>query len=293
VDIPEGLTVLDPARILGAMRTIRIGHSPDADDAFMFYALTHGKVEVPGVRIEHVLEDIESLNRRAATGELEVTAVSCATYPAIADRYRIMDPGASMGKGYGPIVVARRPYAVRTLKQKVIAVPGLGTTAYLLLRLALGDPPAIVVAFDRIPGAVLEGQAHAGVLIHEGQITYGTMGLVKVLDLGERWGKTTGLPLPLGINVTRRDLGETIARELSEALRASIRYAHEHPDEAVAYAMRYGRGIDAETCARFVHMYVNDYTVTLGAEGRRALETLYRRAVQRGLLRAMPPIDPA
>ena len=271
---------------------IRIGHSPDADDAFMFYALTHGKVAVPGVRIEHVLEDIESLNRRAATGELEVTAVSCATYPSIADRYRIMDPGASMGKGYGPIVVARRTYAERTLRRKVIAVPGYGTTAYLLLRMALGDPPVIVVAFDQIPRVVQERQAEGGVLIHEGQITYAAMGLVKVLDLGERWTKRTGLPLPLGINVTRRDLGEEMASWLSEALRASIRYAHDHPDEAVGYAQRYGRGIDAETCRRFVQMYVNDYTVSLGEEGRRALETLYRRAVAKGLLGALPPIDP-
>jgi len=274
------------------MHLIRIGHSPDADDAFMFYALTHGKVAIPGVRIEHVLEDIESLNRRAATGELEVTAVSCATYPAIAERYRIMDPGASMGKGYGPVVVARRPYAERTLRRKVIAVPGFGTTAYLLLRLALGDPAVIVVPFDQIPRVVAEGQAHAGVLIHEGQITYPALGLVKVLDLGARWRARTGLPLPLGINVTRRDLGEERARQLSEALRASIRYAHAHPDEAVAYAMRYGRGIDAQTCTRFVHMYVNEYTVTLGDEGRRALGTLYRQAVEKGLLAAAPPLDP-
>ncbi len=274
------------------MPVIRIGHSPDADDAFMFYALTHGKVAIPGVRVEHLLEDIESLNRRAATAELEVTAVSCATYPAVADRYRIMDPGASMGKGYGPILVARRPYAGRTLRQKVIAIPGYGTTAYLLLRLALGDPPVIVVPFDQIPRVVQDGQAHAGLLIHEGQITYGAMGLVKVLDLGERWTRETGLPVPLGINLTRRDLGEALAIQLSEALRASIRYAHAHPDEAVAYAMRYGRGIDAETCRRFVEMYVNDYTVRLGEDGRRALETLYARAVKKGLLAAVPPIDP-
>jgi 1,4-dihydroxy-6-naphthoate synthase len=274
------------------MRVIRIGHSPDADDAFMFYALTHGKVEVPGVRIEHVLEDIESLNRRAATGELEVTAVSCATYPGIADRYRIMDPGASMGRGYGPILVARAPVAEATLAERVTAIPGYGTTAYLLLRLALGDPPVIVVAFDQIPRVVREGQAELGLLIHEGQITFGDLGLVKVLDLGEVWTRRTGLPLPLGINVTRRDLGDEVARGLSEGLRASIRYAHAHPEEAVGYALRYGRGIDAETCARFVHMYVNDYTVTLGPEGREALETLYREAVGRGLLRAMPPIDP-
>ena len=274
------------------MQVIRIGHSPDPDDAFMFYALTHGKVTIPGVRIEHLLEDIESLNRRAAGGELEVTAVSCATYPAIAGRYRLMDPGASMGKGYGPILVARRSFAEGTLRRKVIAIPGYGTTAYLLLRLALGDPPVIVVAFDQIPRVVQEGQADAGLLIHEGQITYDRMGLVKVLDLGERWTKDTGLPLPLGVNVTRRDLGPDMAGQLSAALRAAIRYAHEHPDEAVAYAMRYGRGIDAETCHRFVHMYVNDYTVTLGEEGLRALTTLYERAVRKGLLGAIPPIDP-
>ena len=271
---------------------VRIGHSPDADDAFMFYALTHGKVAIPGVRIEHVLEDIESLNRRAATGELEVTAVSCATYPAIAGRYRLMDPGASMGKGYGPIVVSREPISPEGLPERVIAIPGYGTTAYLLLRLALGDPAVIVVAFDQIPRVVSEGQADAGLLIHEGQITYGAMGLHKVLDLGELWTKRTGLPLPLGVNVTRRDLGETLASELSEALRASIRYAHANPDEAVGYALRYGRGIDAEVCTRFVHMYVNDYTVTLGEEGRRALETLYRQAVDARLLDATPPLDP-
>jgi 1,4-dihydroxy-6-naphthoate synthase len=271
---------------------IRIGHSPDADDAFMFYAMTHGKVTIPGVRIEHVLEDIESLNRRAGSTELEVTAVSCATYPSIADRYRLMDPGASMGKGYGPIIVAREPMSPEGLVGRVIAIPGYGTTAYLLLRLALGEPAVIVVAFDQIPRVVAEGQADAGLLIHEGQITYSAMGLFKVLDLGELWTKRTGLPLPLGVNVTRRDLGEDMARKLTEALRASIRYAHTHPDEAVGYALEYGRGIDADTCKRFVHMYVNDYTVALGEEGRRALETLYREAVEARLLDAMPPLDP-
>jgi 1,4-dihydroxy-6-naphthoate synthase len=274
------------------MPVVRIGHSPDPDDAFMFYALTHGKVTIPGVQIEHLLERIESLNRRAATGELEVTAVSCATYPSIAERYRIMDPGASMGKGYGPILVAREPVPAEALADRVIAIPGLGTTAYLLLRLTLGDPAVIVVAFDRIPAAVLAGQADLGLLIHEGQITHQAMGLVKVLDLGEVWAERTGLPLPLGINVTRRDIGEELAAQLSEALRASIRYAHAHPEEAVAYAMKYGRGIDAATCTRFVHMYVNDYTVTLGPEGRRALERLYGAAVEAGLLPALPRLDP-
>ena len=180
----------------------------------------------------------------------------------------------------------------KSIVDKVVAIPGKHTTAALLRRIFVGDPPIIEVAFDKIPQVVLEGQADLGLLIHEGQITYGEMGLHKVLDLGELWTKRTGLPLPLDVNVTRRDLGEATAESLSEALRASIRYAHAHPDEAVGYALRYGRGIDADTCARFVHMYVNDYTVTLGEEGRRALETLYREAVGARLLDRIPPLDP-
>ena len=274
------------------MQTVRIGHSPDPDDAFMFYALTAGKVTVPGVRIEHVLEDIESLNRRARTAELEVTAVSFATYLLIADRYRMMDPGASMGKGYGPILVAREPVPAAELEQRVVAIPGKHTTAALLLRLYVGDPPLIEVAFDKIPHAVLEGQADLGLLIHEGQITHARLGLVKVLDLGEAWARETGLPLPLGVNVMRRDLGEELHRALSQGLRDSIAWAHANVDEALEYAMRYGRGIDRETCRRFVLMYVNDYTVSLGAEGRAAVERLFAEAHRRGLVPAVPLIDP-
>src|SRR2546429_8830252 len=190
------------------MATVRIGHSPDADDAFMFYALTAGKVTIPGVTVEHMLDDIESLNRRARTAELEVTAVSFATYLLIADQYRMMDPGASMGLGYGPILVAREPLSRRALTEKVVAIPGSHTTAALLLRLYVGEPPLIEVAFDKIPNAVLEGQADVGLLIHEGQITHARMGLVKVLDLGEGWARETGLPLPPGAHVVRRDLAE-------------------------------------------------------------------------------------
>jgi 1,4-dihydroxy-6-naphthoate synthase len=274
------------------MRVVRIGHSPDPDDAFMFYALTAGKVTIDGIRIEHVLEDIESLNRRARTGELEVTAVSAATYTMVADRYRMMDPGASMGKGYGPILVARVAIAPATLPEKVIAIPGSHTTAALLLRLYVGDPPLIEVAFDKIPQAVLDGQADAGLIIHEGQITHHHLGLTKVLDLGESWAKDTGLPLPLGINVMRRDMGDDVHRALSQGLRDSIAWAHAHVDEALDYAMRYGRGIDKETCRRFVLMYVNDYTVTLGPDGRAALERLFTVAHQRRLIPAVPPIDP-
>jgi 1,4-dihydroxy-6-naphthoate synthase len=274
------------------MQTVRIGHSPDPDDAFMFYALTAGKVTIPGVRIDHVLEDIESLNRRARAAELEVTAVSFATYLLIADRYRMMDPGASMGKGYGPILVAREPVPAAELEQRVVAIPGKHTTAALLLRLYVGDPPVIEVAFDKIPHAVLEGQADLGLLIHEGQLTHARLGLVKVLDLGEVWQRETGLPLPLGVNVMRRDLGEDLHVALSQGLRDSIAWAHANVDEALEYAMRYGRGIDRETCRRFVLMYVNDYTVSLGAEGRAAIERLFGEAHRRGLVPAIPPIDP-
>src|SRR5262245_47725357 len=275
------------------MQTIRIGHSPDADDAFMFYALTAGKVTIPGARVEHVLEDIESLNRRARTGELEVTAVSAATYVLVADRYRLMDAGASMGKGYGPILVAREPIAEREIPRRVVAIPGSHTTASLLLRMYVPEePPLIEVAFDKIPNAVLENQADLGLLIHEGQITHPSMGLHKVLDMGQEWRRETGLPLPLGINVMRRDLGEPMHRRLSQALRDSIAYAHAHVDEALEYAMRYGRGIDKETCRRFVLMYVNDYTVRLGDEGRAALTRLYEMAHGRGLIPEMPPVDP-
>ena len=274
------------------MTLVRIGHSPDPDDAFMFYALTAGKVRAPGIEVEHVLEDIESLNRRSRTGELEVTAVSAATYVMIHDRYRMMDPGASMGQGYGPILVAKEPMDPRTIVDKVVAIPGSHTTAALLLRIFVGDPPVIEVAFDKIPQVVLEGQADLGLLIHEGQITHQQMGLHKVLDLGEVWKKESGLPLPLGINVMRRDLGEDLHRRLSQALRDSIDYAYAHVDEALEYAMRYGRGIDKETCRRFVLMYVNDYTKRLGPDGEAALRRLYQLALDKNLIPALPPVDP-
>src|SRR5881296_4557782 len=274
------------------MPLIRIGHSPDPDDAFMFYALTAGKVKARDIDVEHVLEDIESLNRRARTGELEVTAVSAATYTLIHDRYRMMDPGASMGKGYGPILVGREPVQPKDIADKVIAIPGSHTTAAMLLRLYVGDPPIIEVAFDKIPYAVLEGQADLGLLIHEGQITHAQLGLVKVLDLGEVWTRETGLPLPLGVNVMRRDLGEPMHRALSQGLRDSIAWAQANVDEALEYAMRYGRGIDKETATRFVLMYVNEFTLALGTEGRAAVERLFTEAQRKGLIATVPPIDP-
>jgi len=274
------------------MQVVRIGHSPDPDDAFMFYALTAGKVKIDGVRIEHLLEDIESLNRRARTAELEVTAVSAATYTLVADRYRMMDPGSSMGKGYGPILVAREPIDPKDIPNKVVAIPGSHTTASLLLRMYMAEEPALIeVAFDKIPQAVLDGQADLGLLIHEGQITHRQMGLVKVLDFGELWQRDTGLPLPLGVNVMRRDLGEAMHRALSQGLRDSIAWAHANVDEAVEYSMRYGRGIDKETATRFVLMYVNDYTAKLGTEGLAALERLFTKAYEKKLIPAIPPLD--
>jgi 1,4-dihydroxy-6-naphthoate synthase len=274
------------------MRTVKIGHSPDADDAFMFYALTAGKVKIPGMAVEHVLEDIESLNRRARTGDLDVTAVSFATYLLIADQYRMMDAGASMGLGYGPILVARAPIPVAELENRVVASPGKHTTSALLLRIYVGDPPLIEVAFDKIPQAVLDGQADLGLLIHEGQITHQKMGLTKILDLGESWQRDTNLPLPLGVNVMRRDLGEDIHRAISLGLRDSIAWAHANVDEALDYAMRYGRGIDKETCRRFVLMYVNNYTLSLGRDGRAAVERLFSMARDRGLIDEVPALDP-
>jgi len=275
-----------------SVHVVRIGHSPDPDDAFMFYALTAGKVSIPDVRIEHLLEDIESLNRRARTAELEVTAVSAATYTLVADKYRLMDPGASMGKGYGPILVAREPIDPRDIPSKVVAIPGSHTTASLLLRMFMPEEPALIeVAFDKIPQAVLDGQADLGLLIHEGQITHTRMGLVKVLDLGEVWLRETGLPLPLGVNVMRRDLGDAMHRAISQGLRESIAWAHANVDEALEYAMRYGRGIDKETARRFVLMYVNDYTVKLGDEGMAALTRLFTDAYAKKLIPAIPPLD--
>ena len=274
------------------MQVVRIGHSPDPDDAFMFYALTAGKVKIDGVTIEHQLEDIESLNRRARTAELEVTAVSAATYVLVADQYRMMDPGASMGKGYGPILVAREPIDPKDIPSKVVAIPGSHTTASLLLRMLVPEEPALIeVAFDKIPQAVLDGQADLGLLIHEGQITHQKMGLVKVMDFGEVWLQQTGLPLPLGVNVMRRDLGDAMHRKLSQGLRDSIDWAHANVDEAVEYSMRYGRGIDKETATRFVLMYVNNYTKRLGEEGLAALTRLFTEAYKKKLIPSIPPLD--
>jgi 1,4-dihydroxy-6-naphthoate synthase len=280
-----------------ARPTVRIGHSPDADDAFMFWAMASGRVAVPGYRVEHVMEDIESLNRRAQTGELEVTAISAAAYPLLAGTYRLLRVGASIGRAYGPVVVARKaidpalPVRQAGLAGRRVAVPGQYTTAYLLLRLFAAGFEPVFTPFDRVLQSVAAGEVDAGLVIHEGQVTYEREGFVKVLDLGEEWHRATGLPIPLGLNAVRRDLGPQVAEHVRDALLASIREAQAHEDEALDYALRFGRGVDREAGRRFVRMYVNDDTLDLGEEGRAALESLYARAVQRGILEAVPPLD--
>jgi 1,4-dihydroxy-6-naphthoate synthase len=274
------------------METLYIGHSPDADDAFMFYALAEEKVTIGDYRIDHVMEDIESLNRRAKTGELPVTAISAAVYPEVADKYRIMSCGSSVGRDYGPIVLARGAMKAAQLPGKRIAVPGPFTTAFLLLRLYVdGEFEAVQMDFDRVMDAVTGGDVDAGVIIHEGQLTWEESGLHNVLDLGKVWSEDTGLPIPLGLDVINRELSEEKMIRIARALKQSIVYARENEEAAIDYAIQFGRGIDREICRDFVRMYVNDDTVDMGDEGRRALETLYERAVERGLLDRVPPLD--
>ena len=282
------------------MSVLRIGHSPDADDAFMFYALATGKVTIEGFEIEQVIEDIESLNRRALRGELEVTAISAAAYPRLVDKYRIMACGASVGRNYGPIVMSRpalsaaegAPLTAGGLEGKRIAIPGEYTTAYLLLRIYLDRPfTPVFLDSDEVDEAVSRGRVEAGLIIHEGQITWEAQGFTKVLDLGKAWGDDTALPIPLGLDVIHRRLGNGTSRKVAEAFEASIRYAIAHEEEALEYALPFGRGIDRDTCRRFVRMYVNEDTVNMGEEGRRALETLYQRAYLQGLISTIPSLD--
>jgi 5,8-dihydroxy-2-naphthoate synthase len=258
---------------------IRVGFSADPDDAFMFWGLASGTVDARGYAFEPVIQDIQTLNEWALEGRLEVTAMSLATYPHVHERYVLLPHGASIGWGYGPIVVAREPLSLEELRETEILIPGELTTAFLVLKLALGDGIAYrVLPFDRIQPEVAAGSARAGLLIHEGQLTYGDEGLAKCLDLGEWWLLETGLPLPLGVNTARRDLGEDVLRELSQILRESIEAALEHRDDALDYALGFGRGMDAERGDSFIEMYVNDLTQNYGDEGREAVRELLARA---------------
>jgi 1,4-dihydroxy-6-naphthoate synthase len=265
-------------------RVIHVAHSPDSDDAFMFYALATGRISTDGLEYVHELQDIETLNQRALRGELEVTAVSIHAYAYLADRYALLPHGSSMGDGYGPRLVATGPRTLNDLSGGRIAIPGRMTTAYLALRLALPDFEPLEMPFDRIEDAVANGEIDAGLLIHEGQLTFRDRGLHLVADMGEWWQRDTNLPLPLGGNVIRKDLGTDLLRTISGHLRASIAYALEHRDEALSHAMTYARGLDQTRASTFVGMYVNEWTLDYGETGRRAVRELLRRGTSAGII---------
>ena len=280
-------------------RVIKVGHSPDPDDAFMFYGLASGKVKLDGIRIEHLLDDIQSLNERAMQAGayrdiplLEVTAISAHTFPHVADKYWIMRTGASMGEGYGPVIISRKYTSLGELKGKTVGTPGPLTTATLLFKIFTERIKNIDMPFDKIMDAVDNGTVDAGLLIHEGQLTYKSLGYSKVLDFGELWKiETDGLPLPLGLDVVRKDLGSKLAIQLSTGLKESIAYGYKHQEEAIAYAMQWGRGIDKNLGKKFVKMYVNELTIDMGERGKQALETLFRLGKEKGLLSAVENID--
>jgi 1,4-dihydroxy-6-naphthoate synthase len=277
---------------MSADRIITVGHSPDPDDAFMFYGLASGKVKLEGIVIKHLLEDIQSLNERALRSELEVTAISAHAYPRIAEKYWIMRSGASMGEGYGPVIISRKYRTLEELKGKTVATPGPLTTATLLFRTFTEGIRNTDMPFDAIMNAVDRGTVDAGLLIHEGQITYESLGYTKILDFGEYWNElTNGLPLPLGLDVVRKDLGIDLARRLSAGLKESIAYGYEHQDESIPYAMRWGRGIDYALGEKFVKMYVSQLTIDMGEPGRKGLEYLFRMAREKGLIDPMTTFD--
>ncbi len=272
---------------------IRVGHSPDPDDAFMFYALARGKIATGRYRFEHELVDIETLNRRALSGDLELTAVSLHAYAYLTDRYVLCTCGASMGDRYGPMVVSREPRALGSLGRASVAVPGTLTTAYLALRLGLGSEFShVVVPFDKILDAVAAGHylgqaVDAGLVIHEGQLTYAESGLHLVVDLGDWWFQQTALPLPLGANAIRKNLGPEVIRDVHRLLLESIRYGLEHRQEALDYALAFGRNLDRAKADRFVGMYVNDWTLDFGPRGRQAVAELLARGHAAGVIPAL------
>ena len=273
-------------------RTITVGHSPDPDDAFMFYGLASGNVRIPGIRIEHVLQDIQTLNERSTRSELDVTAISAHAYASVADRYRVMRTGASMGERYGPVLISRTCRTLDELRGRTVATPGPLTTATLLFRTFTEGIGHVDMPFDAIMGAVDRGEADGGVIIHEGQITYAALGYHKVVDFGELWDdRTKGLPLPLGLDVVRSDLGEDLAHRLSDGLRESIAYGYAHQDESIPYALRWGRGIERTLGQKFVRMYVSALTIDMGERGKQALDELYRAAHARGLIARVPAIE--
>jgi 1,4-dihydroxy-6-naphthoate synthase len=263
---------------------VSLAHSPDSDDAFMFYGLARGKVATDGLEIVHVLKDIQTLNEEARDGRHEVTAISFHAWPHVADTYALMPCGGSIGDGYGPLLVAREPLRPSDLAGRVVAVPGTLTTAYLALRLFAPDAETRVVPFDRILDEVREERADVGLIIHEGQLTFGGHGLHKVLDLGAWWKDETGLPLPLGANAVRRDLGEDMMRRLTRIVRDTVRYSLAHRREALDYALGFARGMDPSVADRFVGMWVNDMTIDCGERGKQAVQTLLDRGHAAGVI---------
>ena len=265
-------------------RTITVAHSPDSDDAFMFYGLATNKLETPGLKFEHTLKDIQTLNEDAKNGVFDVTAVSFHAYAYIADKYALLPHGASIGDKYGPIVVSKDLKKAADIGKMKIAVPGELTSAYLALRIYNPDFEHVVVPFDEIIDSVLKGDVDAGLLIHEGQLFYHQMGLYKVLDLGEWWHEKTSLPLPMGGNVIRRDLGPELMKEVSKYLHASIAYSMENREDALAYAMQFARDMPTELADRFVAMWVNDLTLDYGDRGREAVRRLLSEGHQAGII---------
>src|SRR5215813_7511768 len=266
------------------LREISVAHSPDSDDAFMFYGLATNKVRVPGLKFNHTLIDIETLNRKAMQGVYDVTAISFHAFPYIQDKYALMPCGGSVGDKYGPMVVAPRPFGLEELKRMKVAVPGTLTTAYLALKLFAPKIETTVVPFDQIIPEVLAGKHEAGLIIHEGQLTYDRSGLHKILDLGKWWNELTGLPLPLGGNAIRRELGPELIITINKALRDSIQYALDHRDEALAYAMQFARDLDPQMADRFVGMYVNERTLDYGLDGREAVRRLLDMGHKAGII---------
>lgn len=272
-------------------RKITLAHSPDADDAFMFYALAKDLIDTDGLEFEHHLKDIQSLNEEGRTEKYDVTALSFAVYPELADRYALLSSGASIGDGYGPLVVSKDPLSPGDLHTKRVAVPGLDTSAYISLKLFAPDVETVVMDFDEVQHAVLDGRVDAGVIIHEGQLTYEDMGLRKVVDMGEWWKEETGLPLPLGCNAIRRSLGEDLMRRTSKILRESIQYSLDNREAALDYALSFGRGLDRGRGDEFVGMYVNDLTLDYGDRGREAVKLFLDRAHEAGLVETIESYD--
>jgi len=274
-------------------REVTIAHSPDSDDAFMFYGLATNKVQVPGLRFTHTLCDIQSLNQRAMEGDgvYDVTAISFHAYPYLQKTYALMTCGGSVGEGYGPMVVAPRAFSESEIKQKKIAVPGELTTAYLALKLFAPEIETEVVPFDQIIPQVLEGKYEAGLIIHEGQLTYDRSGLYRILDLGKWWLQTTGLPLPLGGNAIRRSLGAELISSVSSALRDSIQYALDHREQALQYAMQFARDLDPRLADRFVGMYVNERTLDYGPDGKEAIRRLLETGYREGIISVEPQVE--